>query len=283
MVPNADMTTDSFSGSLSDFDNLEIMMDLTTSTGDLSEATWMPNQQFSGLETAPRSHLTDDSLKLQSSVNDETQPVTSKSAKFDRCTAFVTKSPAKTSTPETEELLEAALAGLETLGFTSVDSFAETYYNSNFDESSLLAGEQSMSRKRRLPRMLSQVLDSAQSWDPWDRRGLNEEIFRTAESLLVAEGNNLDERSLEASINSIMQATQRPGKAPPPQQDATEIKKVLQKELPNLWPMMMALTSGNRAFRQRDRSNLVLAAIIILNCSSNISKQRLLEFLDICL
>ncbi|KIL85491.1 transcriptional regulator [Fusarium avenaceum] len=283
VVPNADPTTDSFSGPLSDFDNLENMMDLTTSTSDLPNATWTPSQQFFGLETAPRSHHADDSMQQQSSISNETQPVTSKSAKFDRYNAFVTKSPAKTSTPETEELLEAAIAGLETLGFTSVDSFAETYYNSNFDESSLLAGEQSMSRKRRLPRMLSQVLDSAQSWDPWDRRGLNEEVFRTAESLLVAERKNLDERSLEASINSIMQAAQHPGNATPPEQNATEIKKVLQNELPNLWPMMMALTSGNRAFRQRDRSNLVLAAIIILNCSSNISKQRLMEFLDICL
>ncbi|KAH7246728.1 hypothetical protein BKA59DRAFT_398320 [Fusarium tricinctum] len=190
---------------------------------------------------------------------------------------------AMTRSDNTEELLEAAIAGLEALGFTSVDSFAETYYNSNFDESSLLAGEQSMSRKRRLPRMLSQVLDSAQSWDPWDRRGLNEEVFRTAESLLLAEGKNLDEISLEASINSVIQAAQCSGKATPPQQNATEIKKVLQNELPNLWPMMMALTSGNRTFRQGDRSNLVLAAIIILNCSSKIPKEKLLEFLDVCL
>jgi hypothetical protein len=47
--------------------------------------------------------------------------------------------------------------------------------------------------------------------------------------------------------------------------------------------MMMALTGGNRAFRQRDRSNMVLAAIIILHCSSKITKQKLLDFLDICL
>lgn len=231
IMPNADPTIDSFSGSLSDFDKLENMMDLTTSTGDLPNATWMPSQQFSSLETAPRSHRADDPMQQQSSVNNDTQSVTSNGATFDRCNAFATRSSAKTSNPETEELLEAAIAGLETLGFTSVDSFAETYYNSNFDESSLLAGEQSMSRKRRLPRMLSQVLDSAQSWDPWDRRGLNEEIFRTAESLLVAEGKNLDERSLEASINSIMQAAQHPGKATPPQQNTTEIKKVLQNEV----------------------------------------------------
>jgi hypothetical protein len=231
IMPNANLTPNSISMSLSDFDELENMMELTTSTGDFPSATWRPSQQFSGLETNPHSHGAEDSMQQQSSINNDMQPVTLNSAKFERCNAFVTKSSAKTSNPETEELLEAAIAGLEALGFTSVDSFAETYYNSNFDESSLLAGEQSMSRKRRLPRMLSQVLDSAQSWDPWDRRGLNEEVFRTAESLLLAEGKNLDEISLEASINSVIQAAQCSGKATPPQQNATEIKKVLQNEV----------------------------------------------------
>jgi hypothetical protein len=210
IMPNANLTPNSISMSLSDFDELENMMELTTSTGDLPSATWRPSQQFSGLETNPHSHGAEDSMQQQSSINNGMQPVTLNSAKFERCNAFVTKSSAKTSNPETEELLEAAIAGLEALGFTSVDSFAETYYNSNFDESSLLAGEQSMSRKRR---------------------GLNEEVFRTAESLLVAEGKNLDEISLEASINSVIQAAQCPGKATPPQQNATEIKKILQNEV----------------------------------------------------
>ncbi|CAJ0552421.1 Ff.00g064000.m01.CDS01 [Fusarium sp. VM40] len=126
-MPNADPMTDSFSGSLSDFDKLEIMMDLTTSMSDLPNATWMPSQQFSGLETAPCSHRADDSMQQQSSINNDTQSVTSNGATFDRCNAFVTKSLAKASNPEAEELLEAAIAGLETLGFTSVDSFAEAY------------------------------------------------------------------------------------------------------------------------------------------------------------
>jgi hypothetical protein len=42
--------------------------------------------------------------------------------------------------------------------------------------------------------------------------------------------------------------------------------------------MMIALTGGNRAFRQRDQSNMVLAAIIILHCSRKITKQKLLDF-----
>jgi hypothetical protein len=235
IMPNTDPTTgNSFGVPLSDFDKLDNMMELTTSTGDLPNATWRPSQQFSGLETTPHSHLAEDSIQQQLSINDDTPSNISDDAKFDRYNAFVTQSSTQTSSLETEELLEAAIAGLETLGFTSVDSFAETYYNSNFDQSSLLAGEQSMSRKRRLPRMLSQVLDSAQSWDPWDRRGHNEEVFRTAESLLVAEGKNLDEGSLEASINTIMQAAQCQGKGTPPQQNATEIKKFLQNEVQNI-------------------------------------------------
>ncbi|KAF4984980.1 hypothetical protein FDECE_16924 [Fusarium decemcellulare] len=283
IMPNTKMTRgNSFSVSPVDLNKPGDIMELTTSTGDLPNATWRPSQQFSDPETAPHSHNAEDSIQ-QLPINDDTPSIIPNGADFDYYNTFTAKSSPQTSSLGMEGLLEAAIAGLEGLGFTSVDSFAEAYYSSSFEESSYLAGEQSMSRKRRLPRMLSQVLDSAQSWDPWDRRGLNEEIFRTAESLLVAEGKSMDEKSLEASIGGLMQAAEGPGKPTRPQQNVGGIKKVLQKELPNLWPLMMALAGGNRAFRQRDRSNVVLAAIIILHGSSKMTKQKLLEFLDVCL
>ena len=102
-----------------------------------------------------------------------------------------------------DERIEAALESLESLGFSNFDCFADAYYNGNFEESSHLAAEQGISRKRRLPRLLSGILDAAQSWDPWEQRGLSEEVLRAAESLLVAEGKNIDEKSLEASMKNI--------------------------------------------------------------------------------
>ncbi|OAQ83764.1 basic-leucine zipper (bZIP) transcription factor [Purpureocillium lilacinum] len=283
MMPSTNMARgNSFSVLPADFHNLDDMMELT-STGDLPNATWRPSQQFSGPETTPRSHNAENPTQQQSPINDDTPSTTQHGAVPDCYNAFVAKSSAQASSLGMEERLEAAIEGLEALGFTSVDSFAEAYYSSSFDESSHLAAEQSMSRKRRLPRMLSQILDSAQSWDPWDRRGLNEEVLRTAESLLVAEGKSMDEKSLEASISGLMQATEGSSKPTPPQQNVTGMKRVLQNELPNLWPVMMALAGGNRASRQRDRSNMVLAAILILHCSSKMTKQKLLEFLDVCL
>ena len=231
MMPSTNMARgNSFSVSPADFHNLDDMMELT-STGDLPSATWRPSQQFSGPETTPRSHNAENPTQQQSPINDDTPSTTQHGAVPDCYNAFVAKSSAQASSLGMEERLEAAIEGLEALGFTSVDSFAEAYYSSSFDESSHLAAEQSMSRKRRLPRMLSQILDSAQSWDPWDRRGLNEEVLRTAESLLVAEGKNMDEKSLEASISGLMQATEGSSKPTPPQQNVTGMKKVLQNEV----------------------------------------------------
>ncbi|UNI16444.1 hypothetical protein JDV02_002876 [Purpureocillium takamizusanense] len=291
MMSSTNMTRgNSFSVSPADFHNLDDMMELT-STGDLPHATWRSSHQFSGPETTPRSHTADNATQQQSPISHDPPSVTPDDAVPDRHYAFAAKSSSSTqgSSLSIEDRLEAAIEGLEALGFNNVDSFAEAYYNSSFDESSPLAAEQSMSRKRRLPRLLSQVLDSAQSWDPWEHRGLNEEILRTAESLLVAEGKATDEKSLEASIDRLIQTTEGPSKlsssasATTPQQNITVMKKALQNELPNLWSVMMALAGGNRVSRQRDRSNMVLAAMLILHCSNKMTKQNLLAFLDVCL
>ncbi|KAJ6441490.1 basic-leucine zipper (bZIP) transcription factor [Purpureocillium lavendulum] len=238
MMANSNMArTGSFSVSPADFHNLDDMMDLS-STSEIPNAAWRPGPQFAAPETTPRLHSVDNSIQQQSPMDGNGQSTEQKAVVPDRCTAFVTKSSSSTQASEQcmEERIEAAIEGLEALGFSSVDTFAEAYYSGDFDDSSHVAAEQLMSRKRRLPRLLSQILDSAQDWDTRERKGLNEEVLRAAESLLVVEGKNMDEKALEASISGLLQSADIPSKAAstpptPSQPNVTGMKKVLQNEV----------------------------------------------------
>ncbi|KND86913.1 hypothetical protein TOPH_08461 [Tolypocladium ophioglossoides CBS 100239] len=278
--------------SATDFPTVDDRLKLTPGQ-DVPNMPWKPMLQSYTSQLSPPSQM--EISQMESLVNSkppsmhDTPAPSHREATSEFFASNSTNSPsASTNQPpkSIDERIEAALEGLESLGFSNFDSFAEAYYSGNFDESSHLAAEQGMSRKRRLPRLLSEILDAAQSWDPWERRGLNEEVLRTAESLLVSEGKNIDDKSMEASISSFIQMADLAGTPQQSQscpQSVATVKKTLQNELPNLWPLMMAVAGGNRAPRQRDRSNMVLASIVILHCSGRMPKQKLLELLDACI
>ncbi|KAK7704508.1 hypothetical protein SLS57_010470 [Botryosphaeria dothidea] len=120
-----------------------------------------------------------------------------------------------------DERIEYVLACAEAAGFDGFDSLAAAYYTGAFDESSLLAAEQRLSRNRRLPKVLAEVFAAAGAWSAWERRGFYEEILQSAESMLVAEC---------AGFASALDAQQQgaPGCLP---QDQAAIKRLFQNEL----------------------------------------------------
>ncbi|KYK57386.1 hypothetical protein DCS_04395 [Drechmeria coniospora] len=209
MYNNVNSPTTENSFSMPDFQNVDDILDLS-STNESSSITWKPTT---------------------------VQPI-----------GDASPSTSMTQTPNSlEERIEAAIENLESLGFSSLESFSEAYYTATFDETSPLAAEQRLSRKRRLPRLMANVLDAAQSWDPWERRGLNEEVLRTAESLLLDEGKNVDMKALESSFGGLLAATDNPGlqqrvlsaaTAPTSvsQQNVAAIKKAMQDEVFTIIP-----------------------------------------------
>lgn len=120
-----------------------------------------------------------------------------------------------------DERIEYVLACAEAAGFDGFDSLAAAYYTGAFDESSLLAAEQRLSRNRRLPKVLAEVFAAAGAWSAWERRGFYEEILQSAESMLVAEC---------AGFASALDAQQQgaPGCLP---QDQAAIKRLFQNEV----------------------------------------------------
>lgn len=72
-------------------------------------------------------------------------------------------------------------------GFGSFDALVKSYYGDAFGEGSRLSNEQRLSRSRRLPSVLSDIVRSAGSWGAWERRGLYEEVLKAAEEALIGE------------------------------------------------------------------------------------------------
>lgn len=183
-----------------------------------------------------------------------------------------------------DERLEWMLECGEAAGFDSFDCLATAYYGSTSlaASSSYLAGEQHLSRSRRLPKLLADLFAAAQSWNTREQRGFHDEVLKTAEAILGAEERSMRERKEPASVlHDVFEA----GDGTPDCEmlagrDAGGMKRLIQSELPNLWALVTALTTGNKSLRQRDRSGAALATIVLLHCVGRVPKQKLLQILD---
>ncbi|PHH77756.1 hypothetical protein CDD82_3374 [Ophiocordyceps australis] len=89
-----------------------------------------------------------------------------------------------------DQRIESVLTQAEAVGFDSFDQLATAYYCSTFAEPSPLATNQHQSRRRRLPRLVSDVFRATGQWTPWERRGFHDEVLKAAEALLRAEASD---------------------------------------------------------------------------------------------
>ena len=87
-----------------------------------------------------------------------------------------------------DERLESVLSSAEQAGFADFDSLVTAYYSATFAESSRLASAQRLSRNRRLPRVMAEIFHAAAQWSAWERGGMNYEVLKSAEGLLMSEG-----------------------------------------------------------------------------------------------
>ncbi|KAH6995501.1 hypothetical protein BKA56DRAFT_472334 [Ilyonectria sp. MPI-CAGE-AT-0026] len=197
-------------------------------------------------------------------------------------------SPAPSAKQGLDERLEYVLSCTRAAGFESFDALVTAYYNGNFEDSSPLAIEQRLSRNRGLPSVVADVFRDARRWSDWERRGFDEELLKTTESMLVSEGE--DSRSSLESVLSMLSAPQNgsgggdgSGTSASQAQATLAMKKVMQNELPNLWALMMAFSAEHRDVWQRNRSNTVLAAILLLRYPGRIPNDQLLKLVSGCL
>lgn len=86
------------------------------------------------------------------------------------------------------ERIGSIMEAVQAAGFDSFDALVSAYYCDTFGEASSLANEQRLSRNRRLPKVIADVFQATKGWSTWERRGFQEEILKTAESMLISEG-----------------------------------------------------------------------------------------------
>lgn len=86
-----------------------------------------------------------------------------------------------------DKRLESLLERVEDAGFENFDSLVTAYYSLTFPESSPLYIEQSLSRERRLSRVIWEIFRSSSQWAVREREGFNEEITKISESILITE------------------------------------------------------------------------------------------------
>lgn len=75
------------------------------------------------------------------------------------------------------------------LGFNSLDAAISSYYTADLRESPALFNEQCLSRNRRLPSLLSDIIENSKTWNRWERVGYVKEALRSAEEILVDDFN----------------------------------------------------------------------------------------------
>lgn len=73
------------------------------------------------------------------------------------------------------------------LGFSSLDAVLSLYYTADLSESPALSNEQSTSRERRLPTLLSEIREHSNIWNRWEQSGFIEEMLRGAECFYAEE------------------------------------------------------------------------------------------------
>ncbi|KAL7947433.1 hypothetical protein V8C42DRAFT_286087 [Trichoderma barbatum] len=173
------------------------------------------------------------------------------------------------------------MENVQAAGFDSFDALVSAYYCDTFGEASPLANEQRLSRNRRLPKVIDDVFRATKGWSTWERRGFQEEILKTAESMLISEGASA-RSSVMAKIAPLLDSydTTNPEATA---EALVNLKRSIQDELPNSWALTMALASGTRNSFQRDRSNTALATTLLVNFSGQMPKDQLLQIVGACL
>ncbi|KAF7528678.1 hypothetical protein PCG10_010214 [Penicillium crustosum] len=180
-----------------------------------------------------------------------------------------------------DERLDYLLERVEDAGFENFDSMVTAYYSSTFPESSPLSIEQSLSRERRLSRVLWEIFRSSTQWAVREREGFNEEITKICESLLITES---------CSAHSGLVCKLRPlildspnGPADATSQRIIQMKRIVTNEHPKFWAFIVGLASANPTLRPRDRSNLALAVMLLLNLAGHIPREQLIRAVISCL
>ncbi|KJK81228.1 hypothetical protein H634G_03762 [Metarhizium anisopliae BRIP 53293] len=179
-----------------------------------------------------------------------------------------------------DERVESIIRHLQSIGFESFDDLATAYYSRTFSDLSPMTAGQHINRDRRLAKVILNVLQAADNWTHWERRGFHEEILRVAESVVTPELSATDD-SLVSQIRSLVETLdfQDLSKA----ESLESMRDLIQHEMPNSWSLNMTLASGKGSMRHNNPSNIALATTLLQKFAGRLPKHELMQFVEACL
>ena len=151
--------------------------------------------------------------------------------------AFSDSRPKFPSHANIDERFDYILDCIRASGFDNFDAVVSAYYTGNFGEASVVHNAQKVSRNRRLPDVLIDLRRDVGHWTHWEAHGYEDQIVRSAESILVAEFDRFMESN---SAKELIAATDTRiddiGTSNPPSMDAMsaanpDSKKMLKNEV----------------------------------------------------
>lgn len=165
--------------------------------------------------------------------------------------------------PTLEGRIEYLIGCAHKAGFQDLDSAMIAFYTATFDEGSGCSIAQHLSRKRCLPKLLEELRSHAGSWGSWEARAYQDEILRSAESLLLAEMGSTAPASGDRDGNWSVVSHQ------------------LRDEMPHLWSLLTTLLlRGNQQPRFEHQPRLVTAAASLLSMTNRRSLKEISQRID---
>jgi hypothetical protein len=97
-------------------------------------------------------------------------------------------------------------------GYDSFDALVSDYYTANFKAMSMFSNTQRLSRRRRLPGLLVDLREKAETWTKWEALGYVDETVNSAEKILLTERREfLRRHASQGGLNSPLKTRSRAG------------------------------------------------------------------------
>ncbi|RDA91018.1 hypothetical protein CP533_2547 [Ophiocordyceps camponoti-saundersi (nom. inval.)] len=180
-----------------------------------------------------------------------------------------------------ETRIQAVIKHAETAGFDTFDQLVVAYYGRPTGTTTTAppVNGRPQVRNRRLTNVMSQLVQMANCWTPWERSDFHQDMVKTMESVLKSEFTAVRD-TLHSQLQPLVEAVDDSRHNP---EALVSMKRTLQTALPISWELITSLTNEPALMWQPSRSNTAMAIIIMLQLPGYVSTHQLIRLVATCL
>lgn len=179
--------------------------------------------------------------------------------------------------PSIDSRLEHVLQFLQSVKFDSIDSLVSSYYTAELRERSTLQVAQEASRIKGLPQVLEDLQVNSGSWSMRESYPYRDMTIRSAGQLIADELDRLSRKKYSCEIELQHHLSRVPSQPGPSDVSglrqlrslATELRKTLRDEMPNLHAFTSALSAHDCNFLEADKLQMITATIRLITASGH--------------